>query len=54
MDLQDRVSGMLEDVHRSSGGVSDPRGPSGGGSRLRHVPVRDVKAVGLHCRSLPC
>ena len=34
MDLQDRVSGMLEDVHRSSGGESDPRSPSGGGSRL--------------------
>ena len=27
MDLQERASGMLEDVHRSSGGVSDPRKP---------------------------
>ena len=27
MDLQERVSGMLEDVHRSSGGVSDPGKP---------------------------
>ena len=40
MDLQDRVSGMLEDVHRSSGGVSDPRGPSGGGPRVRNVQFR--------------
>ena len=40
MDLQERVSGTLEDVHRSSGGVSDPRSPSGGGSRLRHVQFR--------------
>ena len=40
MDLQDRLSGLVEDVHRSTGGVSGPRSPSGGGSRLRHVQVR--------------
>ena len=40
MDLQERVSGMLEDVHRRSGGVFDPRSPSGGGSRVRHVQFR--------------
>ena len=40
MDLQERVSGMLEDVHRSGGGVSDPGSPSGGGSRVRHVQFR--------------
>ena len=40
MDLQERVSGTLEDVHRSSGGVSVPGSPSGGGSRLRHVQFR--------------
>ena len=28
------------DVHRSSGGVSDPGSPSGCGSRLRHVQFR--------------
>ena len=40
MDLQDRVSGLVEDVHRSSGGVSGPRSPSGCSSRLRHVQFR--------------
>ena len=40
MDLQERVSGMLEDAHRSSGVVSDPIRPSGGGSRLRLVQFR--------------
>ena len=40
MDLQERVFGMLEDVHRRSGGVFVPRSPSGGGSRVRHVQFR--------------
>ena len=51
MDLHERVSGMLEDVHRSNGGVSGPGSPSGGGPRVRHVqfrmPGRSACIVGL-------
>ena len=53
MDLHERVSGMLEDVHRSSGGVSGPGSPSGGGPRVRHVQFRMPRRLAcIVCRSL--